>query len=166
MSNKPWFAWYSPGRLSQSTSESIHASMDLFCPSFMQFLYIIPHWQSDGDYKWFFKSLFVVELCAMVQCEALLFYRKELMDSNMYCTEMVRFLHCLIRGLSPWWCHHGSVDSVSICNHRSQWCMTNKAGAHRLGGVGVSPCSFSQSGFQSSNIPLAAKDPVRNYKQR
>lgn len=79
---------------------------------------------------------------------------------------LVQFTHK--RGfhpLSPWWCHHGNVDSVSIGNRRSQWYMTNTAGAHRPGGVGVSPCSFSQSRFQSSNIPLTTKYPVRKLKK-
>ena len=53
--------------------------------------------------------------------------------------------------LSPWLCHHGTVDSVSIGNRRSQWYTTNTAGAHRPGGVGASPCSFSQSCFQSQS---------------
>lgn len=66
----------------------------------------------------------------------------------------------------PWWCRRGSVDSVSSGIRRSRWCMTNTAGAHRPGGVGVSPCSFSQSCFQSANIPLTAKDPEKNNGEK
>lgn len=83
----------------------------------------------------------------------------------VFCQKVV-FIHK--RGsptLSPWWCHHGNVDSVSSGNRKSQWYMTNTAVAHRPGGVGVSPCSFCQSRCQSSNIPLTTKYPEKQNKK-